>query len=125
MNRMALLTLGASIVLCGYCLADDSLLCRSICNSEQSECKSAAQYPQKGELLPAPDVLRSNSLAWTASGAIPSQGTRALNSSGETNRKMERKEACNKSFERCVHECIIRPDINKEREQSESKPPDK
>lgn len=122
MNRLTLLILVAGMTVANACVAQDAPFCQSMCTSEQRACRAAAQLlPREQSLMPS-ETSNRNPLARTAEGAVPGQGTRALAAAGDTNRRLDRVDACNATHARCTRSC--QPDTVKRSGASASAAPD-
>lgn len=110
MNCLASLILGLGMSAAGACLAEDELFCKSMCTSEQRECRANAQLAPKEERLMPPDTSNRNPLARTAEGAVPGQGARALSAAGDNNRRFDRLDVCNNAYQRCTRSCAVPPE---------------
>lgn len=92
----------------GTALAGDPAFCESMCGSEHRECRAGAQAPPLEERLGLPETHQRNPLARTAQGAVPGQGTRALDAAGANGRRMTRLDACDSALQRCTRACAVR-----------------
>ncbi|MBD8629417.1 hypothetical protein IFT64_21010 [Oxalobacteraceae sp. CFBP 8753] len=114
--RLALTCLAApaaSLMAClgmlatGPALAADTNFCTSMCESTQRECRVEASSGGKERFVPPPETAARNPLARTAEGAVPGQGARALQAAGDTHRRLDRADRCNKSYQQCTRSCVV------------------
>jgi hypothetical protein len=91
----------------GPALAADTNFCTSMCESTQRECRVEASSGGKERFVPPPETAARNPLARTAEGAVPGQGARALQAAGDTNRRLDRADSCDKSYQQCKRSCVV------------------
>lgn len=108
MNIRILFIFCTALLTIGSCLAEDSTFCKSSCASELRTCRASAQSNSRDPLLPPSGVWYRNPLAQTAAGEVPGQGSRALRSAGDTNRRMDKIDICEKSHQLCIRSCDSR-----------------
>jgi hypothetical protein len=88
-------------------LAADTNFCTSMCESTQRECRVEASSGGKERFVPPPETAARNPLARTAEGAVPGQGARALQAAGDTHRRLDRADSCDKSYQQCKRSCVV------------------
>jgi hypothetical protein len=91
----------------GPALAADTNFCTSMCESTQRECRVEASSGGKERFVPPPETAARNPLARTAEGAVPGQGARALQAAGDTHRRLDRTDSCDKSYQQCKRSCVV------------------
>jgi hypothetical protein len=91
----------------GPALAADTNFCTSMCESTQRECRVEASSGGKERFVPPPETAARNPLARTAEGAVPGQGARALQAAGDTHRRLDRADSCDKSYQQCKRSCVV------------------
>lgn len=109
MKRLALLIACLAASAANTCLAEDPAFCKSMCTSEQRQCRADAQLQPREERLMPSDTPDKNPLARTAQGEVQAAGTRALNTSGDTARRMARGSACESRYQACTRSCAQPP----------------
>jgi hypothetical protein len=97
----------------GSALAAETNFCTSMCESTQRECRAEASSGGKERFMPPPETAARNPLARTAEGEVPGQGARALQAAGNTHRRLDRADRCDKSYQQCKRSCVV---------QTETKP---
>jgi hypothetical protein len=91
----------------GPALAADTNFCTSMCESTQRECRVEASSGGKERFVPPPETAARNPLARTAEGAVLGQGARALQAAGDTHRRLDRADRCDKSYQQCKRSCVV------------------
>ena len=91
----------------GLSLANDAAFCKSVCESQQRECRANAAPLERAGLLAPSDISQRNPLARTAEGAVPGQGTLALRAAGDATRRLDRAGVCDDSFQGCRRSCDV------------------
>jgi len=91
----------------GPARAADTNFCTSMCESTQRECRVEASSGGKERFVPPPETAARNPLARTAEGAVPGQGARALQAAGDTHRRLDRADSCDKSYQQCKRSCVV------------------
>lgn len=115
MKYLRLTGLCIGLTAAGFCAAADTAFCQSMCTSEQSECRVAAQSEQKQQSLTATNTNYRNPLERTAEGEVRSQSARALSASGDTYRRLDQSNTCETNYQRCVKTCTAKKNpINKQ-----------
>jgi len=105
--KLLILSIGMSAATTG--LAQEGNVCQSMCASEQRVCRvDAASQATERPLAPS-EISQRNPLARVAEGEVAGHGTRALATTGQTNRRLDRIGACEKSFEQCRRSCAATP----------------
>ena len=89
----------------GLSLANDAAFCKSVCESQQRECRANAAPLERAGLLAPSDISQRNPLARTAEGAVPGQGTLALRAAGDATRRLDRAGVCDDSLQGCRRSC--------------------
>lgn len=112
-NRLALLIACLGMTAAGTCLAEDAAFCKSMCASEQRQCRADARLQPKEERLMPPDTPDHNPLARTAQGEVPSQAARALEAAGADHRRADRLGSCDTSYQRCTRSCAVPADAQR------------
>ena len=105
MNRVAVLIGLLGVMASGACLAEDPAFCKSMCASEQRECRADAQLTPKEERFMPSDTPDRNPFARTAQGQVRSSDTRALDAAGDRHRRAARTDACATAYQRCTRSC--------------------
>src|SRR5438067_11745944 len=99
MNRLAVLIAFLGMTAATACLAEEPAFCKSMCASEQRQCRADAQFQPKEERLAPSDTPDKNPLARTAQGGVQGLDARSLAASGDTNRRLARGSACDASYQ--------------------------
>jgi hypothetical protein len=105
MNRLALLIALLGMTAANACLAEDPAFCKSMCASEQRACHANAQLQPREERLMPSDTPDKNPFARTAQGEVQTSGMRALDASGNTNRRLARGSSCDSGYQACTRAC--------------------
>lgn len=114
MKRLALLIACLAASAAQTCLAEDAAFCKSMCVSEQRECRADAQLQPKEERLMPGDTADRNPLARAAQNEVQGAGTRALGAAGDTNRRVARVSACDTRYQQCTRSCAVPKNAGKE-----------
>jgi len=121
--RLALTRLAApaaSLMAClgmlatGPALAADTNFCTSMCESTQRECRAEASAGVRKRFVPPPETSARNPLARTAESEVPGQGARALQAAGDTHRRLDLAESCDKSYQQCKRSCVVHTDTKQQ-----------
>ena len=88
----------------GVALADEPGVCKSLCASEQRECRKDAVKLTDFDKLPEPE--EKNPMARTAAqGQLPTASGRAAEQDDAYRRRSERTGRCDTAFQQCVRTC--------------------
>jgi hypothetical protein len=106
MNRLAVLIAFLGMTAAHACLAEEPAFCKSMCASEQRQCRADAQFlPKEERLMPA----SSGSAFTRANQPNPSPSlsadARGLLADGDNHRRLARGSACDTTYQRCVRSC--------------------
>jgi hypothetical protein len=105
MNRLALLIACLAASAAGSCLAEDAAFCKSMCASEQSQCRAQAQLPPKEEGIMKVAAPDRNVMARTAAGGVRGYDAQAIDNAGASVRRLARGGVCDAHFQQCEREC--------------------
>lgn len=114
MKRLALLMACLAASAAQTCLAEDPAFCKSMCASEQRECRADAQLPPQEQRLAPSQLADRNPFARAAQNEVQGPGTRALGDAGDTNRRVARVNACDTRYQQCTRSCAVPQHVDKE-----------
>ena len=104
MNRLAVFIACLAATAANACLAEEPAFCKSMCASEQGQCRANAQLQPKEERL-MPPAPSKNQMARTAAGGLRGYDERALNEDGASFRRLARGSACEAGYQQCTRDC--------------------
>jgi hypothetical protein len=105
MKRLAVLMILAG--LSGVCLAEEPAFCKSMCASENNQCRAAALAREEKEGRLPTDLPEKNPFARTAQVQMGSSDAGSLEKSGYEHRRMSRAAACEDAWQRCTRSCNV------------------
>lgn len=112
MNRFAVLLACLAVTASSVCPAarpaDDPAFCKSMCASEQNACRAQARVQLNDGRLAQNDLPERNPFARTAQEQLARPDMRALDATGDQNRKQQRMGSCDSGYQRCTQGCNAR-----------------
>jgi hypothetical protein len=105
MNRLAVLIALLGLTAAHACLAEEPAFCKSMCASEQRECKADARDKAENESFAPVTAPDKNPFARTAQGQVRTTDARALETAGYQSRRLAGAGACDTAYQRCTRSC--------------------
>ena len=105
MKRLSIIVGLVGIMLSGAAFADEAAFCKSECDSARSQCVASTGKASGDEAVKLLATQETNAFARTAQDPVAGAGTRALERSGQQNRRAQQLGICDDKYQRCTRTC--------------------
>ena len=105
MKRFTWLAVMMASMWAGAGYAADAGLCKSMCSTEQRECRANVRGLAAEDGKPIFEVGERNPMARAAQEQVPAPAGRAIDNAGTQSRRIARSAQCDTAYQRCVRAC--------------------
>lgn len=105
MKRLSIIVGLVGIMLSGAALADEAAFCKSECDSARSQCKANTGKASGDDAVAMLSTQETNAFARTAQDPVAGAGTKALERSGQQNRRAQQLGICDDKYKRRTRTC--------------------
>ena len=105
MKRLTWLAAMMASMWAGAGHAADAGLCKSMCSTEQRECRANVRELAADDGKPLLEMTERNPMARAAQEQVPAPAGRAIDNAGTQSRRIDKSAQCDAAYQRCVRAC--------------------
>lgn len=105
MKRLSIVLGLVGLMLSGAAFADETAFCKSECDSARSQCMANTSKASGDDAVKLLSTQETNAFARTAQDPVAGAGSKALERSGQQNRRAQQIGICSDKYQRCTRSC--------------------
>jgi len=105
MKRLSIVLGLVGLMLSGAAFADEPAFCKNECDSARSQCMANTSKASGDDAVKLLSTQETNAFARTAQDPVAGAGARALERSGQQNRRAQQIGICDDKYQRCTRSC--------------------